>query len=508
MDEILNERIVIEFFLSEIDHDSISYLKDRPYYKDKVQKRIEELLASERMNAKIQAAKGVWKALFEAAMTFIDPDKQGYDSLFAYFDEFVEFEELIFASDSYYRDHTLHCLWVYFLEEYLVRKEEFKPFFTSVSPSEILVDSFMELIHQIHLEDTFTDVVKVSTVAHAERTYGDSIRCVAALCHDLGYPLKKIEKINSCMKQMLPFFCVHSYQDFDFQFNNVQQEQINSFIDFLSSHLMATLDSDNPTMDFLETDIFEIDEQNNLIGLKEDALSKLTPERIELMRVNLKSNLIFSKMQSFILSYSSDFEEYRHGIMSAFLLARNLHAFQNLNYAAGADFEKLSPDIATFSAKQTILTSMADHTRPTYHMTRVSSNNTLLCFVDELEEFSRISRASQSREYVEEFCSTKVYPKDSWLHIDFIFSGENKALDPERAFIGRCKRFLTLFDVPKLEDVLKLKVSCIALHTDTTYTLELAKNHADIQINGISQDIPSYLKSPEFFTKEEYAVLS
>ena len=77
-------------------------------------------------------------------------------------------------------------------------------------------------------------------------------------------------------------------------------------------------------------------------------------------------------------------------------------------------------DLATFSAKQTILTSMANHTSPTFHMKTIRSNNTLLSFVDELEEFSRISRASQSREYVEEFCSTKIYLADSWLHIEFL----------------------------------------------------------------------------------------
>ena len=32
-------------------------------------------------------------------------------------------EELIFASDSFYRDHTLHCIWVYFLGEYLKRRK-------------------------------------------------------------------------------------------------------------------------------------------------------------------------------------------------------------------------------------------------------------------------------------------------------------------------------------------------------------------------------------------------
>jgi len=34
--------------------------------------------------------------------------------------------------------------------------------------------------------------------------------------------------------------------------------------------------------------------------------------------------------------------------------------------------------------------------------------------------------------------------------------------------------------------------------------LEIAQNHADIQINGESMNIPKYLKSNQFYTKEEY----
>lgn len=74
------------------------------------------------MNNKISIACKLWKVLFEAAMTSINPDKTGYDKLFKYFDAYVEFEELIFASDSFYRDHTLHCIWVYLLGEYLKLK--------------------------------------------------------------------------------------------------------------------------------------------------------------------------------------------------------------------------------------------------------------------------------------------------------------------------------------------------------------------------------------------------
>ena len=40
---------------------------------------------------------------------------------------------------------------------------------------------------------------------------------------------------------------------------------------------------------------------------------------------------------------------------------------------------------------------------------------------------------------------------------------------------------------------------------DNEYVLEIAGNYADIRINGESKNIPKYLKSTQFLTKEEYS---
>ena len=129
MEHFVNEKTVMQFYLEQIDADHITFLKEKAELKTKIRAYVEQLLHEDKMNNKISIACNLWKALFEAAMTSINPDKSGYDKLFKYFDAYVEFEELIFASDSFYRDHTLHCIWVYFLGEYLKRKEEFHDLF-------------------------------------------------------------------------------------------------------------------------------------------------------------------------------------------------------------------------------------------------------------------------------------------------------------------------------------------------------------------------------------------
>ena len=94
--------------------------------------------------------------------------------------------------------------------------------------------------------------------------------------------------------------------------------------------------------------------------------------------------------------------------------------------------------------------------------------------------------------------------------MNIVFEFNNTSLDnldPEISFKGRCKRFLSLFDIPNLDEYLKIRVTIVGkLPTDQNeYVLEIARKHADIRINGESKDIPKYLKSTQFFTKEEYA---
>lgn len=129
----LNETAVLNYYLELVDKGEISFLKDREQYREAVKKAVVELRDADGMNNRINAAKSIWKLLFEAAMSHIDPNKRGYDKLFKYFDEFVNFEELIFASDSFYRDHTLHSLWVYFLGEYIMKHEEFEGFLSEMN---------------------------------------------------------------------------------------------------------------------------------------------------------------------------------------------------------------------------------------------------------------------------------------------------------------------------------------------------------------------------------------
>jgi hypothetical protein len=155
-----------------------------------------------------------------------------------------------------------------------------------------------------------------------------------------------------------------------------------------------------------------------------------------------------------------------------------------------------------------ILKAVTDHTSEGFQINEIVQESAFLTFIDELEEFSRISRANQNRQYINEFCKSSIYAENGYLNIDFTFDNTQiDNLDPERAFKGRCKRFLTLFNISQLDEKLKLRLRCIGdlPYDKNVYMLEIRNKFANITINGEEQDIPKYLKSKQFVSKEEYA---
>lgn len=157
--------------------------------------------------------------------------------------------------------------------------------------------------------------------------------------------------------------------------------------------------------------------------------------------------------------------------------------------------------------KNEILTAVANHTCEYYRITDFDDQSSFLILIDELEEFSRMSKANQNRQFIEEFCNTSMYMKDGWFNIDFIFDNEDvPGLDPERAFKGKCEKMFSVMDIPNLREDLKIRFRFIGkLHNNNnTYTLEIAHKYGCIKINDEEKDIPSYLKKREFYSREEY----
>jgi len=513
---LINEKVVMDFYLKLIDKDEIKFLVGKEAEKKIVKEKISLLKKSEEIHDKIHSAKELWKALFEISMEYIDPDKQGYDDLFKYFDEFVKFEELIFASDSFYRDHTLHSLWVYFLGEYLHKKPEFSFLFQNLN-RHLKVSAFInEYYKDLEVPNIFGELNFLLSRVAEVLEYEDSVRCVIALTHDLGYPLKKISKINKSIRNVLPFFSISKFGEFDFHFENVQQFYIENLLEILSQNISFIIEISDFT--FEERQIVQemIDKINKistfLFNLQEPSeeeflelrllLSQATDKQADILRRIYTIKGAIQKDMSAILRYSNDFEHYTHGIMSAYLLMKTLKAFSNLPiiYSNPDNIELDNLNIAAVNSKMIILKAMTDHTSQGFQIRDFTKNSEVLILFDEMEEFSRISRANQYRQYVNEFCKTDLSVEEGILNIDFIFDDENVAdLDPEITFRDKCKRFTTVFDIKNLADHIKIRFRSIGRlpQNKNTYELFIEKDNVRISINGEEKELTEYLKTKE-----------
>lgn len=506
----IDEKVVLDFYLMQIEKGNIEFLKEAGEVKERIKANVEKLKDAGDMHDKIQIAKDLWKALFEASMSYIDPDRRGYDELFKYFDEYVNFEELIFASDSFYRDHTLHCLWVYFLGEYLTKTDKYKGLFSNVNAQMHSVVNLGKVLKDSVLAPSFEKVISFASKFDVFN-YDDSIWCISALTHDLGYPIKKINKINRCISKVLPYFALENYNEFNFNYSSSQQKYIEAFIKLMTMTIAVSSIETNSIEPLLEK-IFIVNEEQAFIGLDEKVVANLSKEEVSLLTNELQFRPLIQESISLKLQYLNDFEQYQHGIMSAFLLMKTIKSFSNTTfiYVDNANVDLSSIDFKSFYTKKSILNAVSDHTNESRQIRGLYDVSDVLILIDELEEFSRISRANMNRQFVEEFCKSNIYYEEGVLNIDFIFDNENiKNLDPERAFKGRCNRFLSLFNIPKLDEQLKIKLSCIGKlpYDNNTYTLEIARKYANITINDEEQDIPKYLKTSQFYTKEMYMKL-
>lgn len=505
----INETTVLNFYLEQMENDNIIFLQNRDDYKSIIKDAIISIRDEHDMHKKIQAAKVLWKSLFEASMSYIDPDKRGYDELFKYFDEYVNFEELIFASEAFYRDHTMHCLWVYFLGEYIKRHEEFNFILENMNYSYNTKVKMISQIEELDLKDKLSSLYNILGSIVKSCKNADSTRCVSALTHDLGYPIKKIYKINKSISKILPYFSINTFNEFNFEFSNIQDSYIQDFIENLSMNIIASssLELSEKDTDFYKSATYYDAEHAEMCGLNIEFIKTLTENQLNKLINFLSLDYNLVRDMSKHLRYSADFEKFQHGIMSAFLLMKLIKAFENidLSYITYDNVRKAGSD--ALSAKNTILNAITDHTSEGYKINSIRDTSSFLTLIDELEEFSRISRANQNRQFVNEFCKSSIYVEEDYLNIDFIFDNSNiEDLDPEKAFKGRCKRFLTLFDIPNLEESLKIKLRCIGrLSYDTNvYMLEIRKKFANITINDEERNIPQYLKSRQFYTKDEY----
>ncbi len=348
----LDDEFLVKYFLDNFK--KAKFFK-RDQFKNEIKDKVKELIENEKkikealsksttrgfipksQQKKIDIIHELWEALIREAIYCLraqdpkDPNifKQdfGIIEIKEYFEKFSAFEEVLYGTDRYYRDHSLHVIRVFFLGFYLLISS-----FSEKSEFEINFKSIKIFNSKLIREDLISIDEK------------QAIWTIIALTHDLGYPIEKIDEINEKITGLIQYYGPSGIEEFKYHLP-LQNQFLNDFIlKFISSKLAQKE--------------------------KEDEFYTVIQNK-------------------YYLKFAKAFENFNHGIMSCILLMKHLVYFKESDYSHSRLNFLNERDAIQFSIRRTILRSIASHdNQDIYH---VYPNNFLfmLTFCDDLQEWDR-----------------------------------------------------------------------------------------------------------------------
>ncbi len=285
---------------------------------------------------------GLWVELIEKAIKCLryyddrepfkkhsikEPVVHGMDKLADYFQKYSDFEGLLYGADKYYRDHVFHV---------------FRTWATGVY---ILLSDDMAILNAAKADSTALTKLGISP----REIF--SMWTIAALCHDLGYPLEKARNVIAKTKDMTQSFIGESEIWADLSFSGIQEEINLLVLKFISSKMIVNL-------------------QDEIGG-----------DKYCIMRVQPK----------YYIKLCKSLEKYDHGVLSAIVLTKSLVYFMESEFGVNENYFFKQVDYKQFYIKREILRAIAFHTCPEiYHMS-ASSLPFLLILSDEVQNWDRRS---------------------------------------------------------------------------------------------------------------------
>ena len=252
----------------------------------------------------------------------------GIDNLEDYHRKYTEFESLMYGASTYYRDHVFHAVRVWMLGVFCLIKKE--------SAGD---DS---LYSQLKFDGGPKNVPR-------NLNFFESISMwtIAALCHDLGYPLEKAENILDSTRKMMKEFIPNPNIWNNFGYNGTQ-DSINEYIlKFISTKMVCKSEEDqNPQY-----------------------YGRIQPK--------------------YFLKYAKSLENFKHGIISTVIVYKMLLYFLESDFNLNDDYIYEKEDAQQFYIRREILRAMASHTCPDAYNVHMYTFPSLLFLCDELQEWGR-----------------------------------------------------------------------------------------------------------------------
>lgn len=329
----------------------------------------------------------LWQSLLSCALNSIERGSKGNSKLFEYLEDMTKFEDLLYGLEPYYRDHTLHSLWVYFLGDSLLRNDL----------KNIYEKPNWYLFNDITKDKDIPELVEHSrkracALSKKVDDHKDAIWCIIALCHDLGYSVAKLNKINESVQNVLKYFDVPDFRHVGYSLDVEHQYLVAQFLELMSVDVRI-----------------EPGENYDDVRLGE-----------ELKKLESNKKAYKKKLDEFvsIKCYRDDstywrlcraLERREHGILSAYLIYKVLGIFAESSVRGPGEKWGLADDetVKTIIIGD-ILFAIAQHEFEFAHQNELGSFADILIIADELEEFSRYGRQLMSREYLPTTAETSI----------------------------------------------------------------------------------------------------
>lgn len=439
----LREDAIVDFFKKELRN--IKFLPEANY--PDIEQRLDILADSgEKRYRKTEAARWIWKLFVEKSLSDITDNLRGYHELCRYFDEFADYENLLFALDKNHRDHVIHSIWVMLLGLYL--RKTFAPL--KNIDYEVILPNFYKQKEKV--------VKAIKRTKDITKEHETSLWCLIALTHDLGYPIQKTTNANELMAKMVSNFGFLEQKDFRYSFTIVHQTAISELLNIVSS-FVAWMPSGGYRVGYLS-------------GGR--------------------------------LDYAKSFERLDHGIMSAYLLQMHLDCIcesmtipQEVPELQLIDHEMAAKQATTI----TLLRAISAHTNKNVYWPEVNLMDPLLLLSDELDEFSRYSRSLESNEWIKVGCRTEFECTKNSLQVKYTFDNKDIGDDMESFFKDKVEKLWKRFE---LEDgkIRKISVTCRDVRkahpVDYIYEKTLSQDPQDIvkrEPGKSSYDIQGFLNA-------------
>lgn len=387
----------------------------------------------------------LWKMLAKYALRGIEPTSRGNATLYRFLEAATEFEDVLYGLEPYYRDHTLHSLWVYLIGERILREPikdgaSDKCIYLREKLNWYLYNDISEDAAKYKYPDVLVNYseTKARILTKVVNRYRDATWCIMALCHDLGYSLDKLNKLNDKVKAVLDFFDISDLEHTGYSLDIEHQYLVSQCLELMAMDVRIVPDEDlsevkemeEMTKDNINKILERMESEQSKKKLEEylkEYMSELgtgKPTKLDTMKfmqaaADLDDTTDEGKKvledirkldeRTLVKCYRDDstywrlcraLEKKQHGILSSYLIYKILGIFADATVRGPAEVWGLDDDeVVENIIRGDILFAIAQHEFDFTHIFEFGSLADTLILADELEEFSRFGRPLLSREY-------------------------------------------------------------------------------------------------------------